>query len=209
MNDTTRIPALSVRPPWSSWIIEGQKSIETRWWSTVYRGVLAVHAAKTVDDSALASMPHLAGRALWPRGVVLGLVDLIDCRAMRPEDEAAALCPYMPGLFAWVVANPRPFAHPPAARGMPGIFRLELIMVPGGESTATVAAAVARLAHPKPTSVDNSGANVNNKAEVLQLEPGVSGSTARRTQFAQEPPGGLKTGQGSLNSNPGHPRGIR
>ena len=194
MNDTTRIPALSVRPPWSSWIIEGQKSIETRWWSTVYRGVLAVHAAKTVDDSALASMPHLAGRALWPRGVVLGLVDLIDCRAMRPEDEAAALCPYMPGLFAWVVA---------------GIFRLELIMGPGGESTATVAAAVARLAHPKPTSVDNSGANVNNKAEVLQLEPGVSGSTARRTQFAQEPPGGLKTGQGSLNSNPGHPRGIR
>lgn len=38
--------ALTIRQPWASLIALGVKTIETRSWSTSYRGPLAIHAAK-------------------------------------------------------------------------------------------------------------------------------------------------------------------
>jgi hypothetical protein len=42
------IRALSLHQPWASLVALGVKSIETRSWSTKYRGPLAIHAAKTL-----------------------------------------------------------------------------------------------------------------------------------------------------------------
>ena len=38
--------ALSITQPWATLIAIGAKTIETRSWSTLYRGDLAIHAAK-------------------------------------------------------------------------------------------------------------------------------------------------------------------
>ncbi len=38
--------ALTIRQPWASLIAAGVKTIETRSWSTRYRGPLAIHAGK-------------------------------------------------------------------------------------------------------------------------------------------------------------------
>lgn len=42
-----RYRALSLWQPWASLIAVGAKAVETRGWSTPYRGLLAIHAAKT------------------------------------------------------------------------------------------------------------------------------------------------------------------
>ena len=90
--------ALSLRQPWASAIACGSKNIETRHWSTSYRGPLAIHAAKRCVKAELI---HLHGHwnwcaalklmgvqmgqkeALWdllPFGAIGATCDLVDCR---------------------------------------------------------------------------------------------------------------------------------
>lgn len=49
--------ALSLWQPWASAIAVGAKRIETRPWATKYRGLLAIHAAKTTTGDVLALEP--------------------------------------------------------------------------------------------------------------------------------------------------------
>lgn len=42
---------LTVLQPWASLIAVGEKKIETRSWSTAYRGLLAIHAGKRFPDA--------------------------------------------------------------------------------------------------------------------------------------------------------------
>lgn len=44
--------AITLTQPWASLVAAGQKRIETRSWSTSYRGPIAIHAAKTFPGSA-------------------------------------------------------------------------------------------------------------------------------------------------------------
>lgn len=62
--------ALSLWQPWATLIACGSKTIETRSWSTNYRGPIAIHAAKKVDLPSLESFadePALAS-SLWKTG---------------------------------------------------------------------------------------------------------------------------------------------
>lgn len=43
--------ALTIRQPFASLIASGDKIYETRSWSTKYRGPIAIHAAKQIDDA--------------------------------------------------------------------------------------------------------------------------------------------------------------
>ncbi len=52
--------AISLHQPWASLVATGVKTIETRSWSTKYRGPLAIHAAKRQPDQALALGPRTA-----------------------------------------------------------------------------------------------------------------------------------------------------
>lgn len=45
--------ALTLTQPWASLVAIGAKSIETRSWSTPYRGRLVIHAAKNVPSEAV------------------------------------------------------------------------------------------------------------------------------------------------------------
>ena len=87
--------AISIRQPWASMVVSGEKTIETRTWRTNYRGPLLIVSSKQpiVDN--------------LPRGYALAIVTLVDCRPMTKQDEAAACCGVTLGRFAWVLSNIR------------------------------------------------------------------------------------------------------
>lgn len=68
---------LSIRQPWISLILSGQKSIEVRSWSTKYRGTLWLHAARFLDKD----LCHVFGIRSEDveRGVVIGRCQLRQC----------------------------------------------------------------------------------------------------------------------------------
>jgi activating signal cointegrator 1 len=83
------VKALSLWQPWASLVILGAKRIETRGWSTLYRGPLVIHAASKVTNAQLllhheepfksALAEH--GIRRWqdlPLGACLGIVELVD-----------------------------------------------------------------------------------------------------------------------------------
>lgn len=87
---------ISLWQPWSSAIALGSKRIETRGWSTKYRGPLAIHAAKRmvksemldiqrsqVWQSALIDAYKGDIRFWWevlPFGQIVATCELVDCR---------------------------------------------------------------------------------------------------------------------------------
>lgn len=84
---------ISIKQPWASLIAEGHKTIETRTWSVSYRGKLLIVSSKRPVIGSL------------PVGMALAVVDLVDCRPMTKDDEAAAMCEIYPGAWAWVLDN--------------------------------------------------------------------------------------------------------
>lgn len=89
--------ALTLTQPWASLVAVGEKRIETRSWSTNYRGELAIHAAaefpaeaKRLCDGAVFANP--LGKAMgWPGGrlsrllpvgAVVATCRLVDCLPM-------------------------------------------------------------------------------------------------------------------------------
>jgi len=105
--------AISVRQPWANMIASGKKTIETRTWSTRYRGRLAICSSKYAK-------PYIP-----PLGCLICVVTLVDCKVMTPEDEIAAQCP-CPGigiLYAWVLDDVDLYV-PVKVRGKLGIYDL-------------------------------------------------------------------------------------
>lgn len=161
------IPCLTLTQPWATLVALGWKRYETRSWGTSYRGSLAIHAAQgwTAADRELCNTPPF-GEALadyaihnllgnWgvdpdalPRGAVLCLVNLIDCRqisAVSPaidvrnktylhptalSDQERAFGNYEPGRWAWELGDVRSFQRPIPAKGTLGLWRWEPPEVP-------------------------------------------------------------------------------
>lgn len=91
--------AISLKQPWASYVAIGRKTIETRTWPTKYRGKLLIVSSKTFEKNC----PFKNFLSLgMPMGMALAVVDLVDCRPLRPTDERQAMC-YRPDLFAWVL----------------------------------------------------------------------------------------------------------
>lgn len=106
--------ALTVRQPWASLIIEGHKDVENRSWPTGYRGDLFIHAAGAKVDEATEDIWGLLD-SYAPLGVILGVVDLVDCRRDHPSGWATA------DAWHWVLQNPRP-CRPLPAKGNSGLW---------------------------------------------------------------------------------------
>jgi hypothetical protein len=99
------VKALTLTQPWATLVALEEKRIETRGWSTGYRGPLAIHAAKSfpADCRELCetrSLPFLEtlrkhGINSWrelPTGVIVCTTDLIDC--LKTEQVREAWCLY-------------------------------------------------------------------------------------------------------------------
>lgn len=93
--------ALTLTQPWATLVAQGAKRIETRSWTTDYRGPLAIHAAKGLGpvegisglDTLCAASPfydalwpiigveeHLYDVQRLPRGAIVAVAELVDCR---------------------------------------------------------------------------------------------------------------------------------
>lgn len=144
--------ALSLWQPWASLLAAGVKRYETRSWSTMHRGILAVHAAKhwnaEMEELARSSpfseliynrlgLDYRDFRRLAPFGAVVGVVRLRACVRTDAIDEtlsAAGLAPlssreralgnYAPGRFAWQTDHWRALPEPIPLRGRQGLFDL-------------------------------------------------------------------------------------
>lgn len=126
------IKALSLWEPWATLIAVGAKRHETRHWATPHRGLLAIHASKTVDlIGAPAALCYAAvGQDWWSRcspGCVVAVAELRACRwahevaeTATPADLAAGNFAY--GRYAWALAKVRALAEPIPTLGRQGLF---------------------------------------------------------------------------------------
>ena len=141
--------AISLWQPWASAISLGIKRIETRSWETDYRGPLAIHAAKRLEE-AQARRLKAEGVPLpdfYPTGAIVAVCELatiVTARGIRNGDDALwpVLIPhpkggnlsiahgpyerrlgdYGDGRFAWVLRNVRALERPVQLRGRQGLF---------------------------------------------------------------------------------------
>jgi activating signal cointegrator 1 len=144
--------ALTLTQPWATLVAIGAKRVETRSWSTSYRGPLAIHAAKALPWSwsefnptrepafaeALGDLAPLNNYgspdlACLPRGVVVATCDLIDVvqidaylRVQLSEAELA-FGDYSDGRLAWLLANVKQLDEPVPAKGRLGLWEWEPI----------------------------------------------------------------------------------
>ena len=112
--------ALSLLQPWASLIVMGVKTIETRSWTTAYRGPLLIHASLRRSGAAFAVVPpfnkYIADYEALPRGYIIGEVNLVD--VMRVEMlpistdslrsrtlEENAFGDFTKGRWAWILED--------------------------------------------------------------------------------------------------------
>lgn len=148
-----QLKVISLWQPWASLMALGYKGIETRGWSTSYRGELGIHAAKKRDEGGRwlwedeqedgAIERHLGSFDKLPFGQLVALVDLVDVVPTRwllesHEDKASYLRVeffgdskpeerygnYSPGRFAWITRNRRS-VRPVPVRGEQGLFTVD------------------------------------------------------------------------------------
>lgn len=118
------LPALGVRQPWVELILRGIKTVEVRVVPTNVRGTIYLYASKqpAVGESVRATERRygLDMRDLR-RGVIVGMVDLVDCRHCRADDADSACVPadVVRDRYAWVLANPRRMDEPLKPRFLP------------------------------------------------------------------------------------------
>lgn len=104
--------AISIQQPWANMIASGEKTIETRTWSTEYRGEIVIVSSKKPD--------------IPPAGFALAVATLVECRPMSVLDEPAAQCRKTPKAVAWVLDNIRRIKKPFPVQGELGVFDLDV-----------------------------------------------------------------------------------
>lgn len=134
--DMTSMKCLTLWQPWATLVAISAKRIETRSWSTNYRGPLAIHAAKSKDGHLNARRnPFLYALTIGgysefedlPFGMVLAVVDLVDVlpatdvRNVISRHELA-FGDFSDGRYAWLLDSPRRLPGPRPARGKQGLW---------------------------------------------------------------------------------------
>lgn len=104
--------ALSLKQPWANLITEGKKTIETRKWSTKYRGDLVICSS--------------ARPAIKPSGYALCVVELYNVEPMRKEHEKEAGIKLYQGAYSWFLRNLRKIDPGFPIKGQLGIFNLKV-----------------------------------------------------------------------------------
>ena len=104
-----RMRALSIRQPWAELILRGKKRIEVRKRRTKIRGVVFVYASATVAERELEGCARYRIKMQrLKKGVLVGKVEIVDCRPLRKSDaRAACLTRVRPKLWAWILKRPK------------------------------------------------------------------------------------------------------
>lgn len=124
---------ISLWQPYATAIAIGIKRIETRGWSTNYRGPLLIHAAKrwsrnqiefATTERALGRLPKRV-----PLGAIVAICELVDVQhTLDLETQVSAIeriyGDYRPGRFGWMLDNVRSLAEPIPYIGRQGFFNV-------------------------------------------------------------------------------------
>lgn len=105
--------ALSIKQPWAAGIAAGIKTIETRTWSTSYRGDLLLVSSASPRINGLLS------------GCAFAVAALTGCRPMVEADEEKACHVVYPNAWAWTLKNVR-LVRPFPVKGALKFFDVEL-----------------------------------------------------------------------------------
>ena len=138
---TSKIKAITLHQPWAS-LVGKYKHYETRGKATNYRGKIAIHAAirqETTDYQVNELADLLVGQEIpfgsviaMPTANVIAIADLSDCIKMTEEfisqqTETELRCGlWKVGRYAWKLENVEVLDEPIPARGMPGLWDIEL-----------------------------------------------------------------------------------
>jgi len=104
--------AISLKQPWANLVAGGKKGIETRKWSTKYRGDLVICSSQSPK--------------IEPFGKALCIVELYDIKPMTKVHEKKACIKVYPGAYSWLLRNIRPINPPIPIKGRLGIYNLTL-----------------------------------------------------------------------------------
>lgn len=142
--------AITLTQPWATLVAAGAKQIETRSWSTPYRGPLAIHAAAGLAPvGGRRGLQHMcqtppfcralaaAGIAVaemdkvpLPFGAVLAIVELYDIqpivklvRSISVQERAFG--DYSAGRYGWLLRNVQMLPAPMAAKGALSLWEWE------------------------------------------------------------------------------------
>ena len=124
---------LTIRQPWATLIIQGDKRFEFRSWQTKYRGELLIHAGKGIDKEAMKRLENYIPKDM-PTGKILGKVTLVDCVQMSPEFKEMLLKEnkdiYADSSFkenyGWQLKNVEVFDNLIEAKGKLGLWEYEI-----------------------------------------------------------------------------------
>lgn len=142
---SAEVRGLTVKQPWASAIVYGNKRTENRTWATpsdslvtVTGRFLALHAGSGIDWHAPAHAwlaagftPYYPGarRSLWrdsralPLGAIIAVVAVMDC---HHADICYGRCGIwgQPGQFHWELDSIRALPTPVPAKGMLGLWKV-------------------------------------------------------------------------------------
>lgn len=124
---------LTIKQPWATLIMQGDKRFEFRSWQTKYRGDLLIHAGKGIDKEAMKRLAKYLPAEI-PFGKILGKVTLVDCVKMCPEFKDMLLKEnpdiYTKSSFqenyGWQVENVMVFDEPIDAKGNLSLWEYEV-----------------------------------------------------------------------------------
>ena len=125
--------ALTIKQPWATLIMQGDKRFEFRSWQTKYRGDLLIHAGKGIDKEGMKRLQKYLSEELQ-YGKILGKVKLVDCIKMSPEFKELLLKEnsdiYTKSSFqenyVWQVSDVEVFENPIDAKGHLSLWEYDM-----------------------------------------------------------------------------------
>jgi hypothetical protein len=124
--------AISLLQPWATLVVMGVKKIETRSWSTPYRGRILIHASLGKAGSIFTDHPtftkYIPDFKKLPLGAIIGEATLTailrvedfalpDTEMNRMTLEEKAFGDYSPGRYGWLLEDAMAYDTPIVARG--------------------------------------------------------------------------------------------
>ena len=124
---------LTIKQPWATLIMQGDKRFEFRSWQTKYRGDLLIHAGPGIDHEAMKRLAKYIPKDM-PSGKILGKVTLVDCikcdddfkgKCLKENKDVYAKSTFIE-KFAWQLENAEVFDEPIEATGKLSLWESDI-----------------------------------------------------------------------------------
>ena len=125
--------ALTIKQPWATLIMQGDKRFEFRSWKTNFRGDVLIHAGKGLDKEAVIRLKKYLPDEL-PMGKILGKVTITDCvpmsdefaKMLSKENSDIYTSHSFSNNYGFQIENVEVFDTPIDAKGQLGFWNIEL-----------------------------------------------------------------------------------